>query len=442
MTSPRPRLPYRLLKSIGRGGYAEVFRAVARAGHKDIVALKKPHEFDEAYERMAREIRVQQGLQHPNIMPIIDAAEDGSWFVMPLAVGNLEYLWESGRLGTDPEPVVDAVLRSIGAGLEHAHLQGAIHRDVSPRNILAFDDGGELRWVLADWGMVKRPPGETTNRLTMPGVGAGTRGFAAPETWIDAHVADERADVYSLGRVAAWLLTGTRPIPNVPLRPDGPMRGFVVECTQHEPDRRIQSMAALLERLETLLAVAPASVAGQVQDLVDRAISDGVSVEADVMRIAMDHEDDADLFLDEVARLPIEQVERFIRADPATAAAAATTMLEHLRSADWGHRDFNYANVPLAWAHEVLKTLLDLGQHGPAEDLAVVFFQVETEWNRFKQKDAALFWLRNLAEPEGRVIARAMRRAGTHAYYSSLAGQRLPSRSLAAEFRRWGETPT
>jgi serine/threonine protein kinase len=436
MAQPRQRLPYRLLKSTGRGGYAEVFRAAARDDPGNVVAFKRPHDFDEARERMAREIRVQRGLDHPNIMPILDADEDGTWFVMPLAEGNLEDLWESGRLGTDAEPVVDAVLRSIGAGLEHAHLHGAIHRDVSPRNILAFDDGDEeRRWVLADWGMVKRPPGETTNRLTMSGVGAGTRGFAAPETWIDGHVADERADVYSLGRVAAWLLTGTRPIPNVPLRPDGPMRGFIVECTQHEPDRRIQSMTALVERLEILLAPAPESIEDHVRAQVERAIDEGVAVEGEVMQIAADHEDDADLYLDEVARLPVDQVERFTHDDPTAAAAVATTMLEHL-GGDWGHRDFNYANVPLGWVHEVVKTLLEDGEHGLAEDLAVLFFQVEAEWNRFKQKDITYRWLRNLAEPEGRVVARALRRAGTHAFYASLADERLASRSLAAEFRR------
>ncbi len=109
-------------------------------------------------------------------------------------------------------------------------------------------------------------------------------------------------------------------------------------------------------------------------------------------------------------------------------------MLQHLGSSDWGHRDFDYANVPLAWAHEVLMTLLDDGHHSLAEDLAVAFFEVEPPWNRFKQKAATMRWLRSLAEPEGAVVARAIRRAGTHVYYSGLAGTRLPSRSLAAEF--------
>jgi hypothetical protein len=153
------------------------------------------------------------------------------------------------------------------------------------------------------------------------------------------------------------------------------------------------------------------------------------------MQVAAAHEEDADLYFDEVARLPVEQVERFAGNDPTTAAAVATTMLEHLRSADWGRRDFNYANVPLAWAHAVLKTLLRDGEDGLAEDLAVVFFEVESQWDRFKQKAATFRWLLTLAEPQGQVVARAMRRAGAHAYYSDLADQRPASRTLAAEFR-------
>lgn len=87
--------------------------------------------------------------------------------------------------------------------------------------------------------------------MTMPGVGAGARGFAAPETWIDGRVADEQADVYSLGRIAAWLRTWPSPSPMSPAA-GWPMRGLIVERTQHEPDRRIPSMAAFLERLDIL----------------------------------------------------------------------------------------------------------------------------------------------------------------------------------------------
>ncbi len=392
MAEPQHRLPYRLLKSIGRGGYAEVFRAAARGDPTAVVAFKRPHDFDEARERMAREIRVQRGLDHQNIMPIVAAPDDGSWFVMPLAEGNLEDLWAACRLGADAEPVVDAVLRSIGAGLEFAHQHGAIHRDVSPRNILAFATVPETLGGCSPtgaWSSARpaRPP--TASRCRASGLGR-----AASPRRRRGSTATSRTSERTSTAWGAWRPGCSRerkPIPNVPLRPDGPMRGFIVECTQHEPDRRIQSMTALLERLKALLAPAPESIEDQVRDLVERAISDGVPVEGEVMHIAAAHDDDAALYLDEVARLPMDQVARFTHDDPIAAAAAAISMLEHL-GGDWGHRDFNYANVPLGWAHEVLKVLLEDGEDGLAEDLAVLFFQVEKEWYRFRQKDITYRW--------------------------------------------------
>src|SRR5439155_9162556 len=125
----------------------------------------------------------------------------------------------------------------------------------SPRNVLALPYSAQpsgRRWVVADWGIVKRPAGDTTHRYTRTGEGLGTEGFAAPETWDDAHHVGCEADVYSLGRVVAWLLTGKWPRPHVPLLPDGPMRGLVAECTEFNPARRIRTVRALRERVNVL----------------------------------------------------------------------------------------------------------------------------------------------------------------------------------------------
>ena len=93
----------RLLKGIAQGDHAEVFRA----GHRDrpgqLVAFKRPLAAPFARDRMIREIEVQRLFDHPHIMPILDAAYDRSWLVMPLAQGNLDELWRSGMLGGDAE---------------------------------------------------------------------------------------------------------------------------------------------------------------------------------------------------------------------------------------------------------------------------------------------------------------------------------------------------
>lgn len=432
----RHRLPYRLLKSLGRGGYAEVFEAEPRGAPGERVAFKRPHDTSEARERMGREIAVQRRLRSDHIMPILNWSPDSAWFVMPLALGNLEDLWRAGAIGKEAEALATDVLVQISTGLGTAHGQGFVHRDVSPRNILALGTGppGNIVWVVADWGLVRRPPGETTHLLTEPGQGLGTRGFAAPETWEDAHETDPRADIYSLGRVAAWLLTGQRPAPNIALLPEGRLRGVVHECTVADPDRRIGTMADLRTRLEILTATRTLSARGEVEALVDETIEIGAENELHIAELALANPEDDTLYIDEVGRMPHSAVWRLAGQRPEMAATLAGNLLGHLVTADWGYRDFNYANTPLRLAHEAVKALLDEGRMGLAEDLAVESFRAEQQWNRFNQHAITLAWLKALPEAHGEVIARAMRRAGAHDYYrEGLAVGRLASRSLAAE---------
>lgn len=265
----------------------------------------------------------------------------------------------------------------------------------------------------------------------------GTAGFAAPETWSDAHEVDQRADVYGLGRVIAWLLTGRWPAPNAPLLPNGRMRGFIREATADDPDRRIASMADFRSRLDELLSEPPTSPRGQVQALLERADIDGVQVAEQAVAIASLHTDQDEIWLDELARLPVEQVRAFTKSDPDAAAAAAQTMLDQLNSRTWGNRDFTYLNIPLRWAHEVLRVLVEEGQLGLAEDVAVPYLEREAEWDRWKQKAMTVAWLRSLTEPQGVAIARAMRQSGAREYYQGpLANRRVVSRTLAAEFGR------
>jgi serine/threonine protein kinase len=273
--------------------------------------------------------------------------------------------------------------------------------------------------------------------LTDPGEGLGTAGFAAPETYdVDAHLVDERADVYSLGRVVAWLLTGRWPAPNRPLRPEGPLRGFIEECTDLDPSRRPATMIELRARLEELTSEPPTSARGQVQSLLETAGTNSESA-VEALNIAIRHPEDDEIWIDEIARMPLDAVRELTRRTPEVAADAAATMLRHTDFQTWGHRDFNYANTPLRWAHEVLRVLTEEGQLGLAEDLAAIAFGREEGWDRWAQKRVTVDWLRSLEEPEGVVIRRAIRRSGARDYYASpLETGRILSRSLAAEFGR------
>ena len=229
---------------LGTGGQAEVYEAKDRQTNA-IVALKRVRRTEEDFvARLRREIQVQTALNHRNIMPVLDHSSHYHWYTMPMA---------DKVLGKLPTPIDNQMLLQIvedcARGLIAAHEKGYIHRDLTPNNILQLNEGGITRWVVSDWGLVRRH-GQTTLIRTFPGQSFGTDGFAAPEMYDDAHTADHRADVYSLGRVVAWCLIGRWPIPNIPLVPEGTWRDFVSATTTLDIAQRIQDMNGVLRLLD------------------------------------------------------------------------------------------------------------------------------------------------------------------------------------------------
>ncbi|WP_326790481.1 protein kinase domain-containing protein [Streptomyces sp. NBC_00151] len=157
------------------GNQADVFEAT----HKTLgttVALKKLHSKyppERQVARMRREIEIGQLLNgHPHAMPILDFGADHTWFVMPWADATAAQRQELLRESAELRALVDALASVLAAAHEH----GWLHRDIKPSNILYFDG----RWTLADWGIVRRPRGQTT-KVGRTGLCIGTEGFAAPE---------------------------------------------------------------------------------------------------------------------------------------------------------------------------------------------------------------------------------------------------------------------
>ena len=178
------------------------------SGREVAIKVFHPHVWaDEAFRaRVRRERASLEALDHPNLVPILDAGESGGsgWIVMPLARGgSLDDLLRRGPIAPD-EAV--AILRQVGAALDAAHAAGHLHRDIKPANVLLRPDGHA--W-LADFG-VTRPVGGST---TMPGQMVGTAAYMAPEV-ISGGRPDEAADVYGFACMAFEVMTGRRPFPD------------------------------------------------------------------------------------------------------------------------------------------------------------------------------------------------------------------------------------
>ena len=237
---------YRLNHQLAPGGQAVVYEATHKITGAS-VAIKRPKRHDEdSLKRMLREIEAMTRFGgHRNIVPVLDASADGTWFVMPLAEATAHDHAAELRDGEQ----LRGLIMSIIDGLRIPHKEGWIHRDLKPENILMI--GGQ--WAVADWGIGKRPHGLTsTPGRTRTGSLYGTEGYAAPEASLNAHYAEPSADIYSIGQIIGSILTGRQPQPNIPLVPRQPgWREVVLESTQREPGSRpgtVDELQSLLER--------------------------------------------------------------------------------------------------------------------------------------------------------------------------------------------------
>ncbi len=258
---PRRRFErFVLLSELGRGGMGVVYRAWdERAGRP--VALKLLLEPDPAAaERMVREAEAVARLKHPGIVAVHDAGRVGGRAFVALE------LVEGGPLTQLPTPApVDEALRigvALAEALEHAHARGVIHRDLKPANVL-LDPAGAPR--VLDFGLALLAD---RSRLTRSGTLLGTAAYMPPEQ-IEGR-ADARSDVYAVGGVLYWLLTGTPPFagatvenvlvaamnerPRAPssLNPSVPpaLDALCARCLAKEPEGRFESAAALRIALE------------------------------------------------------------------------------------------------------------------------------------------------------------------------------------------------
>jgi serine/threonine protein kinase len=205
---------YQLLAKLGQGGMGTVYLARDTRLDRCVAVKVLPAESvddPDALARFHREAKALAKLSHPGIVQAHDAEEhDGRHFlVMEYVEGTSlgQLLLESGHLS--PGVAADYIHQAALA-LQHAHEKGLVHRDLKPSNLLLTP---EKRIKILDLGLARFLQDQVDPGRTREGTGLGTPDYAAPEQFRDAHNADARADIYSLGCTLYHLLAGRVPFP-------------------------------------------------------------------------------------------------------------------------------------------------------------------------------------------------------------------------------------
>jgi serine/threonine-protein kinase len=209
----RPAIPgFRLAEELGRGGMGIVYRAVRLADNRVTavkVVLPAVAPRPETLARFQREIALLQRLSHPHIVAILDLGDTAGllYFVMEHIEGPnaAQLVRDNGPLA--PERVIRLGSQLLDA-LAHAHLQGIVHRDIKPGNVLVTGPAGAELLKLADFGLARAYHESAMSGLSVAGQGGGTPGYIAPEQLRDFHAARPAADQYSAAATLYFLVTG------------------------------------------------------------------------------------------------------------------------------------------------------------------------------------------------------------------------------------------
>lgn len=220
-SSPSGRAPhlgdqvgaYTIVRTLGAGGKAAVYLATRADGFSVALKILHPASLDnEDFRRFSREFDAVKGMNHPNVVKVMEAGTHGiyPWIALEYIEGqdlmSLIDAWKANP-ATHTFAQVEAIFRNLCAGLQYVHDRGLIHRDLKPNNVLITQDGVAK---ITDFGVVKDPHAMGT-QLTVAGRLVGTVAFMAPEQ-IAGETLDHRADLYALGAVLYMLLTLRRPI--------------------------------------------------------------------------------------------------------------------------------------------------------------------------------------------------------------------------------------
>ena len=279
---------YEILEKIGTGGMSDVYKAKDHKLNRFVAVKVLKQEFSENANFVSKfriEAQAAAGLMHPNIVNVYDVGEeDGIYYIVMELVEGItlkSYIEKKARLSVK-EAISIAI--QVSMGIEAAHKNRIIHRDIKPQNIMISKDG---KVKVTDFGIAKAVTSNTITSNVM-----GSVHYTSPEQARGGY-SDEKSDIYSLGITMFEMLTGRVPfngettvaiaikhiqepmpspreyISEIPIS----VEQIVFKCTQKSPDRRYQSVAELLADLrkalvspdEDFVVIAPLAAAAKTR---------------------------------------------------------------------------------------------------------------------------------------------------------------------------------
>lgn len=280
---------YRLIEPLGRGAMGQVWTAEHVLLHRPaVVKFIRPGKEErehapEIRERFQREARATAALRSPHTIELYDygVGSDGSFYYVMEKLDGFDLGDLVKRFGPQEPGRVIHLIRQVCLSLAEAHAKGLVHRDVKPANVFASVAGTSFDVVkVLDFGLVRATgvanvPALDFSTMTMTGAALGTPATMAPEAVEDATSTDARTDIYAVGCVAYWLLSGERifdtadaelimtaHVEQQPVRPSErsglpvpkDLENLIMKCLEKDPEDRPGGARELADALECCAA--------------------------------------------------------------------------------------------------------------------------------------------------------------------------------------------
>lgn len=281
-------MPLTVIRNLGSGGFGVVDLVQDEFGLQyarktfSVAQPLSPALIENVKKRFSREARIQSGISHRNIVPVVRAELDldPPFYLMAVAQDSLQ-----DQIDKDPaikgawiRPIADIV-----SALDELHQMGIYHRDLKPQNVLRYitETGFQTQeyYALSDFGLIAMNESRLS-LLTTTGMAKGTDYYTAPEITSDLRRASPQSDIYSLGCILHDIVGLHARVPCAEIKEDGEYGAILRNCTRSDPSRRFQSVRSVLDALNAVSSVQPTFGTAVSYDFSTALANDGTLDEA------------------------------------------------------------------------------------------------------------------------------------------------------------------